>query len=525
MARYNWLWLPLYPQESPVQKQDIRFVTSKGSSLTEEEIDEISELFSNHYGTWSQNSSVRPGQKIHLSPSRIGKILESPDTFIATSHYKSRLVGHAIYLRKLYDNIGVVTWVLQLVVHKDFRRIGIATKLLSSIWGFSNDAAWGLATVNPLTIKTLEKATFRKCNPKSIFKGLDIITIAQRDIDFAKDAPVDIGPSHSLIYTDFHIDLREFQSLYNAYGNSWLLGDLKPGWEWLAFTFKHQKMNLDEARFEELVMNSESILKEAYSRMHMQDQSWAKHAEKEVSWIIDTVSLKKDASILDIGCGIGRHAFEFALRGFNCTAIDFSEEHLGFARNEATRKSLTGSINFQLADARTLNLQKKFDLVIMLYDIVGSFANEHDNNSLIKKACEHLNDNGTIILSVMNMELTAHKAKHVAHSFSELSERISNLQPSTIMQRSGDIFNPDYYIIDKVNNLVYRKEQFEDCNQLSVEYIIRDRRYTNKEITNLLESNGLIVLNTKYVQAGRFDINLSAVDDKAKEILIIAKKA
>jgi len=36
--------------------------------------------------------------------------------------------------------------------------------------------------------------------------------------------------------------------------------------------------------------------------------------------------------ILDLGCGTGRHAIEFARRGFDVTGVDFSEAMLTRAR-------------------------------------------------------------------------------------------------------------------------------------------------------------------------------------------------
>jgi len=60
--------------------------------------------------------------------------------------------------------LGYAVWVTQLVVQKYMRRLGLATELLSKAW--TRDAiAWGLVTSHPHSVKALERATQRKCNP------------------------------------------------------------------------------------------------------------------------------------------------------------------------------------------------------------------------------------------------------------------------------------------------------------------------------------------------------------------------
>ena len=90
------------------------------------------------------------------------------------------------------------------------------------------------------------------------------------------------------------------------------------------------------------------------------------------------------------------------------------------------------------------------------------------------------------------------------------------------MQQTGNIFNPENFIIDKKSKLVFRKEMFKGDGFLDSEYIIRDKRYTKKEIVNLLESQGFSILEARYVRAGRFEEALAATDKSAKEILIVA---
>ena len=51
--------------------------------------------------------------------------------------------------------------------------------------------------------------------------------------------------------------------------------------------------------------------------------------------------LPKAARVLDLGCGIGRHALLFAESGFNVTAVDESEKALDILREKASEKQVT----------------------------------------------------------------------------------------------------------------------------------------------------------------------------------------
>lgn len=99
-----------------------------------------------------------------------------------------------------------MTWVLQLVVDDKYRRQGIASTLLRSIWGFSDDYAWGLATANPCTVRTLESATFRKCKPSVIKKYLNHLRTVGEDTTFLDKNDFVVTNKMSQVNSNFFID-------------------------------------------------------------------------------------------------------------------------------------------------------------------------------------------------------------------------------------------------------------------------------------------------------------------------------
>lgn len=95
---------------------------------------------------------------------------------------------------------------------------------------------------------------------------------------------------------------------------------------------------------------------------------------------------------------------------------------------------------------------------------------------------------------------------------------------SNIMEKSGNVFNPDYYLIDRDKKIIYRKEQFRTGEELFEELLVRDRRYTEDEVIRMCTAVGLRVVWTKFVRAGHWDEPLDRESEKGKEILVMCRK-
>jgi len=66
-----------------------------------------------------------------------------------------------------------------------------------------------------------------------------------------------------------------------------------------------------------------------------EDNSITKNAIYDVDFLVDELSLEPGGSILDIGCGTGRHSIELARRSYAVTGLDMSSEMLPIASNAA----------------------------------------------------------------------------------------------------------------------------------------------------------------------------------------------
>lgn len=499
-----------------------------GAMAPPELIKECSILYSEHYGLWSSKSPISPGARIRLSPDRIREWLTG-DADLYLAYTNNTLMGYAIAIKLKVPKYGVISLVTQLVVHEEFRKNDIAKTLLFSIWRFSNHFAWGIVTPNPFAIRALEKATRRRCFPFRIAKNrrklVNLCVDKAPYID--NNVQVEINRETSMANTNFFVDHSTLDTMIKSVSSAekpWLLGQLEEGWEWFAFTFNDQtQISLTPQEIEKMMEASDQVTKKAYSRMLVDSgHRWAQHTEKEAAQIIEYCKLKPGHTVLDLGCGNGRHSIALAKKGIVVTGVDYSKEFIDRANVEGA-KLQSYRPRFIEDDCRNLKLEQKFDAVICLYDVVGTYAKKSENHNILNNIAIHLKPDGLALISVMNFELTQKLAKHF-FSLEKEPDKLLTLPASSIMEQTGNVFDPNYYMIDTDTTIVYRKEQFAAGHSLPEELIIRDRRFIKNEIEEMCKVAGLDVLCSRFVSAGRWDSSLDRHNSAAKEILLLCKK-
>lgn len=131
------------------------------------------------------------------------------------------------------------------------------------------------------------------------------------------------------------------------------------------------------------------------------NEVFTKGTLQEVDFIEQEIAANKKISILDVGCGTGRHSIELAKRGHQVTGIDLSDNMLERARQKASESGV--KVNYQQADARDFHFDEKFDMVIMLCE--GGFSlmeTDEMNFNILKNASACLNAKGKFIFTCLN---------------------------------------------------------------------------------------------------------------------------
>lgn len=99
-------------------------------------------------------------------------------------------------------------------------------------------------------------------------------------------------------------------------------------------------------------------------------------------------------SLLDVACGTGSMTKEFFDAGLEVAGIDLSEGMISYAKEKYP------DIDFYVQDAKDINLNRKFDVAISLFDSLNYIIDKSNLQLVFKKVYEHLNENGYFIFDV-----------------------------------------------------------------------------------------------------------------------------
>jgi len=226
----------------------------------------------------------------------------------------------------------------------------------------------------------------------------------------------------------------------------------------------------------------------------------------ECDFIEQELNHNRNARILDVGCGTGRHSIELAKRGYSITGIDLSESQLARAKEKAKDAGVT--IDFQKHDARALPFDGEFDLAIMLCE--GGFSlmeTDEMNFEILKNATKALKDSGKFIFTTLNGLFP------LFHSVKEFYESAAQEGNSACKNCSFDLMT------FRDHNTV----AFEDDAGNKKELTCNERYYVPSEITWLLKTLGFKKIDIFGAKLGAFSRN-DKLTTEDFEMLVIAEK-
>jgi SAM-dependent methyltransferase len=99
-------------------------------------------------------------------------------------------------------------------------------------------------------------------------------------------------------------------------------------------------------------------------------------------------------TILDLGCGTGRHAQLLAKKGFEVTGLDRSEQMLATARAAASNGH---ALEFLQGDLRDARLGREFDVVVSLFHVMSYQTTNADLKAAFTTVREHLKHGGLFL--------------------------------------------------------------------------------------------------------------------------------
>lgn len=129
----------------------------------------------------------------------------------------------------------------------------------------------------------------------------------------------------------------------------------------------------------------------------------------EVPVVVDSIlalsSAVPGSRVLDVCCGPGRHALEFAKRGYQVTGVDITKPYVEAARESMLAMNL--SAEFIHADAREWSRNAAFDLAINLFTSFGYFETRAEDVLMLRHIHQSLKPGGTLAMELLGKEMAA----------------------------------------------------------------------------------------------------------------------
>jgi len=226
------------------------------------------------------------------------------------------------------------------------------------------------------------------------------------------------------------------------------------------------------------------------------DEPFTQATEQEVAFLIEQLKLPKCASILDVGCGTGRHSVALAQHGFDVTGIDLSDEMLAKARARATASNT--SVTFLQCDAATYVSEPVFDAAIGLCEGAMGLLGQGDDPierdlTVLRNIHAALKPGGQLMVNALNVFRVARIVgrEEEADTFSVMSQTT-------------------------LNTMVFKTPAG------PVEILCRERLYTPTEFTLMLRMAGFDVEHLWGGTAGNWRREPMDLDEY--ELMAVARK-
>jgi SAM-dependent methyltransferase len=123
-------------------------------------------------------------------------------------------------------------------------------------------------------------------------------------------------------------------------------------------------------------------------------------APAEAAFVLRQLNLKKGSALLDLCCGPGRHAVEFARRGLDVTGYDFSRDYLKEAAGRAKSKKV--SLRLVCGDMRRLKFRGEFDAAVNLFTSFGYFRKLSDDILTLRGVSRALKPGGLFLMDIIH---------------------------------------------------------------------------------------------------------------------------
>ena len=222
---------------------------------------------------------------------------------------------------------------------------------------------------------------------------------------------------------------------------------------------------------------------------------FTKNTVAEVDFLLEELELKVGDSVLDVGCGTGRHSIELAKRGYSVTGLDLSAEMLAKAVTKAEAENV--KVEWVRSDATQFAFPGKFDAAICLCEGALGLLSQTDDPirqplAILSNISRSLKKGAKVVFTVLNAAavLRRYQNKDVAEG---------RFDPITMVESSE-----------------HSPQEGLPC------IAVRERSFVPTELRLLLQIAGMSVLSIWGGTAGNWGKRTLDLDEI--EIMIVARK-
>ena len=131
-------------------------------------------------------------------------------------------------------------------------------------------------------------------------------------------------------------------------------------------------------------------------------------AEKFISRLMGFLKPAVGSSMLDVGCGRGRHSRMLAQKGFEVTGIDLSPSSIQFAKQFENDQ-----LHFYQHDMRLPAWINYFDYAFNFFTSFGYFRTRREHDDAMRTIVNSLRKNGTLVFDYLNVH---YAEDHLVHN-------------------------------------------------------------------------------------------------------------
>lgn len=196
--------------------------------------------------------------------------------------------------------------------------------------------------------------------------------------------------------------------------------------------------------------------------------------KKTVKWI--NSMLPRKAKILDLGCGPGLYAEEFAKSGHSVKGIDINRNSIAYALESAGKKDL--KIEYIHGSYFDINLDGQFDAAMMIYCDMGTHSDEN-RDKILQKIKKYLKPDGILIFDIFSEKLAEEKRENRSWDLCSdagfWSDKPHLVLSETFHYKEWGLFCYQYIVVTENSQKIYR---------------VWEHYYREDEIRQVLSNNG-----------------------------------